>query len=224
VTESQRRTVTYPARYTDRHGEERTTIVNDGESLTIVVRGVRFRGSDFDCFEPLGVSDPAELSSFRFLRGSLGFCTIEADVPLPLVTPARLVDGLLTFELTLGEPLPTNQMDPNRLKLVLVVNERTYASRGTSGWFEGEMLDLQRQLPAGTFMRACINCAFSDYSPYGHGLFGCLACFRGNKVGYRAVAGKDDLFDVWDTMTEYVQEPHLCPEFERREPGTGYRG
>jgi hypothetical protein len=62
------------------------------------------------------------------------------------------------------------------------------------------------------------------YSPYGHGLFGGLACFRGNKAGYRAVTGKDDLFAVWDTMTEFVQETHLCPEFERRVPGTGYRG
>jgi hypothetical protein len=41
---------------------------------------------------------------------------------------------------------------------------------------------------------------------------------------YRAVTGKDGLFDLWDTMTEYVQETHLCPEFERREPGTEYRG
>ena len=223
MTESQRKSAIYPARYTDRHGEEQTTIANDGEGLTLVVRGVRFRGNDFDRFEPQDVPDPAALP-FRFLRGCLGFCTIEADIPLPIVTPAGIVDGLLTFELTLGEPLPTNQMDLERLKLILVVNGQSYSSRGQSGWFEGEMLDLQSKLPSGTFMKACLNCAFSDYSPYGHGLFGCLACFRGNKTGYRAVTGKDDLFEVWDTMTEYVQETHLCPEFERREPGTGYRG
>jgi hypothetical protein len=27
-----------------------------------------------------------------------------------------------------------------------------------------------------------------------------------------------------DTMTEFVQETCLCPEFEKRAPGTGYRG
>ena len=79
-------------------------------------------------------------------------------------------------------------------------------------------------LDGGTLMKACINCAFSDYSPVGHGLFGGLACFRGNKAGYRGVTSKGGLFKIWDTMTEFVQETYLCPEFEKRAPGTGYRG
>lgn len=200
------------------------TILNDGKSLTMVVRGVRFHGSDFDSFEPEDEPNPAQLSSFTFFHGSLCFCVIGADVPVPVMTPSGIVDGLLTFELELGEPLPTGQMDRERLKVCLAFNGQNYSSEGKTGWFEGEMLDLQVKLPPGTFMKACINCAFSDYSPYGHGLFGLLACFRGNKAGYRAVTCKDDLFDVWDTMTEFVQETYLCPEFERRAPGTGYRG
>jgi hypothetical protein len=79
-------------------------------------------------------------------------------------------------------------------------------------------------MPAGTYLKTCINCAFSDYSPSGHGLFGGLACFRDNKTGYRAVRTKRDLFGIWITMTGFVQETFLCPEFERRSPGTGYRG
>src|SRR5436853_613325 len=106
---------TYPARYKDRSGEERTTILNDGETLTMVVRGVRFRGKDFDGFEPQDVPDPAQLSSFTPLHGSLCFCVIEADIPVPVVTPTGAVDGLLTFELELGEPLLTGQMDRERL-------------------------------------------------------------------------------------------------------------
>lgn len=78
----------------------------------------------------------------------------------------------MTFELELGEPLPTGQMDRERLKLRLAVNGQTYHSDGKSSWFEDEMLDLQRKLRPGTFIKTCINCAFSDYSPYGHG---CLA-------------------------------------------------
>ena len=178
---------TYPARYKDRFGVEQTTILNDGEALTMVVRGVRFQGNDFDGFEPQDVSDPAQVSSFTFLHGSLCFCTIEADIPVPVVTPTGIVNGLLTFELELGKPLPTNQMDGERLKLCLTVNEQTFSSDGKTGWFEDEMLDLQRKLPPGTFMKACINCAFSDYSPYGHGLFGNLICFRANKSGYLAL-------------------------------------
>src|SRR4051794_17787611 len=112
-------TVSYPARYKDRSGEERTTILNDGKALTMVVRGVRFRGNDFDGFEPQDVSDPMQLSSFSFLHGGLCNCLIEADIPVPVVTPSGKVNGLLTFELELGGPLPTGQMDRERLKLRL---------------------------------------------------------------------------------------------------------
>jgi hypothetical protein len=217
-------TTTYSARYKDRFGEESTTILNDGETLTMIVRGVRFQGTDFDSFEPQEVSDPAQLSSFTFLHGSLCYCTIQPDIPNPVVTPTDTVNGLLTFDLELGEPLPTGQMDRERLKVCIRFNEQDYCSEGKTGWFEDEMLDLQRKLPPGTFMKACINCAFSDYSPAGHGLFGGLACFRENKAGYKSVRSKANLFAVWDTMTEFVQETYLCPEFERRVPGTGYRG
>ena len=219
----------YSARYTDKFGEESTTILNDGESLTMMVRGVRFRGDDFDGFEPQDVLDPALLSSFTFLHGSLCFCAIIADIPIPVVTPTGIVDSLLTFELTLGEPLPTGQMSQERLKLSLTVNEQTYFSEGKTGWFEGEMLNLQSRLPPGISIKACINCAFSDYSPYGHGLFGNMICFRANKLGYLALPSgenfdKDAYFGVIDTVSEMVQKTHHCPEFERREPGTGYRG
>ena len=216
--------IEYPARYRDRSGEEQTTIVNDGHSLTMFLRGVRFEGNDFDCFEPSGPPGRDALSLFSFLNGSLCSCTIEGDIPILVVTSAGTVNSQLTFELELGEPLPTGQMDKEQLKLRLVVEARTYESTGKTGWFEGEMLDLQSQLPVGTFIKTCINCAFSDYSPYGHGLFGGLACFRENKQGYRAITNKYDLFKIWDTLTEFVQETYLCPDFERRAPGTGYRG
>ena len=94
---------------------------------------------------------------------------------------------------------------------------------------EDEMSDVQRKLPPGTFMKVCINCAFSDYSPYGHGLFGNMICFRANKAGYLVLPSgedfeKDAYFNVMDTVSEMVQEIYLCPEFKRRAPGTGYRG
>jgi hypothetical protein len=44
----------------------------------------------------------------------------------------------------------------------------------------------------------------------------------GNKNAYLAVRGKHDLFRIWSTMTEFVQETYLCPEFLKRRPGAGY--
>lgn len=151
-------TAVYPARYRDRFGEERTTILNDGETLTMVVRGIQLQGNDFDSFEPRDTVDPARLSSVTFLHGSLCSCVIEAEIPVPVVTNSGIVDGLLTFELELGEPLPTGHIDRERLKLQLRADKQTFCSKGETGWFEDEMLDLQSKLPPGTFMKACINC------------------------------------------------------------------
>jgi hypothetical protein len=109
------------------------------------------------------------------------------------------------------------------LRLRLHIKEHEYLSSGKTGWFEDELLDLARQLPAGTYLKACINCAFSDYSPYGHGLFGGLACFRNSKQEYRQVKSKGDLFQIWEKNAGFVQETYLCPEFERR-TRAGYRG
>jgi hypothetical protein len=125
--------------------------------------------------------------------------------------------------LELGEPTAKGGLDKERVVFTLRVGNEEFVSPGSSGWFEDEMLELQKLLPEG-YIRSCIHCAFSDYSPHGHGLFGGLACFRDAKDAYRSVDGKQSLFELWDARTEYVQETHVCEQFERREPGAGYRG
>jgi hypothetical protein len=214
----------YPTKYRDRAGEVVATMTNDGNMLSVVLRGVEFRGGDFDALEPVGGPDPDRLASFTFQHGCLCACEMEVEMPVLVATPRGDLDGRLVARLELGDPAPNGGIDREYLLLRLGFGDRVLASRGWSGWFEDELADLQRQMPEGTYLKACVTCAFSDYSPVGHGLFGGLACFRGNKAGYRAVRSKADLFRVWDTMTGFVQETFLCPEFERRSPGTGYRG
>jgi hypothetical protein len=216
--------VNYDARYTDRFGQEFTSIANDGATLSMVVRGVEFKGTDFDSLEPVAGTEPDRLASFTPQGGSLCSCVIEADIPIPVATPGGVEEGVLTARLELGNPAPNGGLDREHLTLELRVGGWAFRSSGRSGWFEDEMLDVQNQLPPGTHLRACITCAYSDYSPVGHGLFGGLACFRDNKAEYLAVRSKADLFRIWGTMTGFVQETYLCPQFERRQPGTGYRG
>ena len=213
----------YPTIYRDEQGEVITWLHNDGETLRMVVRGVEFVGSDFDGFEPSKQTDPSSLSSFTLHRGELCSYTLECDIPVPVVG-TKADTGILHTRLKIGDPAPKGWIDYEHLEIELRLGEHCFLSSGESGWFEDELLDIQKQLPAGIYLKACINCAFSDYSPYGHGLFGCLACFRDNKDGYCSVQSKSDLFRIWDTMTEYVQETYVCPEFARRKPGTGYRG
>jgi hypothetical protein len=142
-----------------------------------------------------------------------------------VVVGQERITGQLQVYLDLGHPRPGDHgLDRETLHLCFSFGGASFWSKGTSGYFEDELRDIQQALPEGAYLQACISCAFSDYSPYGNGLFGDLACFRGNKAGYRQVHGKYDLLAIEDTMTEFVQETSLCPEFEHRRPGTGYRG
>ena len=213
----------YPTIYRDKIGEETTTIDNDGRELRMVVRGVEFRGGDFDCLEPTEKQDASRLACFTLQKGDLCSCVIECKIPVR-VAGAETTEGTLDVHVELGNPEPKGGIDRLYLQLTLQLGHYCFVSSGWSGWFEDELLDLQKQLPEGVFLKSCINCAFSDYSPLGHGMFGGLACFRDNKEGYRAVRTKGDIFRVWKTMTEYVQETYLCAEFEKRQPKTGYRG
>ena len=212
------------ARYRDKNGDVATQISNDGKILSVVVRDVEFCGSDFDSLEPIDGTDATRLSSFTLQHGCLCSCTIDADMPLGVVVDEDTNNGLLSIHLELGEPQSNGRLGREIVRLELKLGKTVYCSRGNSGWFEDELLDIQRQLPKGTYLKSCVSCAFSDSSPYGHGLFGGLACFRENKAEYLSVKNKRDLFRVWDTMTEFVQETYLCREFQRRVPGTGYRG
>jgi hypothetical protein len=214
----------YQGIYTDRFGGEPIIIHNDGRVLRTIIRGVRFWGYDFDGLSPEEDTPPEKLASFTLQRGDLCSCVIECDIPVPVVIGEGITEGRLRVRLDLGEPADNGGIDRETLNLSLTVGGNTSNGSGRSGWFEDELLELQAALPEGTYMKACINCAFSDYSPYGHGLFGNLACFRDNKEEYLRVKTKGDIFRVWDTLTEYVQETYLCPEFRKRRPGTGYRG
>ena len=215
---------TYPATYRDRHGEVYTSIRDDGKLLSMEVRGITFAGSDFDDLEPPEDVELSGQSQFTLQLNSLCSCVIEFQMPIPVVCDDGIVDATLYVRIELGDPKPNGGIDKQSVELELRFDDNSLKSHGRSGWFEDELLDIQKQFPQGTFMKACINCAFSDYNPAGSGMFGCMACFRDNKEEYLSVKSKQDIFRIWDTLTEYVQETYVCPEFERRLPGTGYRG
>jgi hypothetical protein len=214
----------YSAIYRDKNGEEITTMHNDGKLLNMVVRGVTFSGDDFDFLQPTLALDNPELSSFTLCAGYLCNCEIECDMPMPVVRGDRTIPGNLHVHLKLGAPRPNGTVDNETLQLHLDFEGQSYLSCGRHGYFEDELLEIQRLVPESIYLKCCFNCAYSDYSPAGSGLFGDMLCFRDNKQVYLQIQSKTDLFHIWDTMSGLVQETYLCPEFERRIPGTGYRG
>jgi len=99
-----------------------------------------------------------------------------------------------------------------------------FVSAGTSDLFETERLDRQRPLPEAFCLRACIDCLYSDYSPYGQASLGSMLCFRNFKDEYLRVASKNEFWALHGRHERPVQETCLCGQFARRVPGTGYRG
>lgn len=51
-----------------------------------------------------------------------------------------------------------------------------------------------------------------------------MACFRNSEQAYLSLKGKAAYFNLQKEIAEFVQETYLCPEFEKRIAGTGYRG
>ena len=213
----------YPTRYSDARGTEASNLRNDGARLSVRLRAVTFCGPDFDSLEADSDSAPEALTNFEFQLGALCNCTIECKIPIPIVSGGKTTLCGLEMRLELGAPVANGGLDRGVLTLSIHVEGRVFRSAGNSGWFEDELESLQSLLPSGAYLKACISCAHSDYSPYGQGLFGGMACFRNLKEEYSHVKDKFDLFKILD-MAEVVQETYLCPEFEKRLPNTGYRG
>jgi len=215
---------TYRATFEDARGQEVAEIHNDGTELSISLRGVDFVGGDFDGLSP--VSDQLERarSLFTLQHDAVCACKIDWSMPLEVENANQRSSASLWASLVLGDPLPNGGLSHETLILELRTPFATMRSSGKSGWFEDELLELSAKLGDGGRIRSCITCAYSDYSPYGHGLFGNLACFRDIKTEYAQVKSKAGIFEVWNRMTEYVQETYLCEQFAQRVPGTGYRG
>ena len=213
--------VRYQGTYSDARGQEVIAFLNDGKTLRTTIRGVEFSGPDFDGMSP--VNGSIDLIGFTLNHGELCACLLAFDVPVPVIVQGSEVLGVLCVQLELGAPAPNGGIDRERLVIVLEYDEHRVASSGSSGgFFRDELADIERQLPESVYIKACINCLFSGYSPGGHGLYGGMMCFRNIKSEYLQVKSKRDFFSVVGRQDRFVQETYLCSEFSRRVPGMGY--
>lgn len=212
---------TYPALYRDRFGEVATTVQNNGKELRMKLRGVEFTGRHLNDWEPDDQADMTLLQQFPLHSTfrELSDYTLIWEMPVPVIVQTERLQGMLHVHLVQGAPRPRGE----EVHLRLVIAGSSFSSHPTDD-FECALLDLATQLPEGISIQTCFFCAFSDYSPSGKDMFGDLACFRDNKQQYLAVRSKWDLFAIWRTQTEGVQETYHCREFAKRKPGTGYRG
>jgi hypothetical protein len=231
----------YPTTYRAKSGEETTVIQNDGKTLRMSLRGVEFSGRSFHWFEPSEEYDESELESFTLFRGELCSYSLDCDIPVLVVDGTRAVQAVLCVHADYGEPVEglagtyvrskdgtvtkdSRQIDREVLQLTLAFDGESFTSGGKHLYhsFDEQLSEIKALFPKDVYLKTCWNCAFADYHPAGSGAFGRLACFRSLKDEYAQVRSKRDLFAVWDKRAEDVQEVHLCEEFEKRQPGTGW--
>lgn len=215
----------YHATFEDDRGRDEIEIENSGSELTTTLRGISLRGTDFDGLglPATGVAPIPPFAVDRFRTLSSGTLTVNLSIGVEVGGNPQLADLQAVFVLPqphdhpiLGWTLP--------LSLRLADGRGPFRTSGRGGDFESSLGDIARSLPSDVRLLSCYSCGLSDYSPTGQGLFGGLACFRLTKSAYRRVSSKWDMFKLWDSMAGFVQETHLCPEWEPRPPGRGYRG
>lgn len=182
-----------------------------------VVRGIAVWAFDFDGLAP-DDEDPShqELLSLS-AAGELDRCVLSGDLPciVQVAGERRLATVRFTLDLRLREPTSA----PRNLRLEADIDGTTY--QAVDDWFEGGMKRLEAEFPSHIRLLSCVTCLYSDYSPDGRGLIS-ISCHREAKEQYLAVRSKLDYRAV--PVTEEVPETYHCSDYQRRIPGTGYRG
>jgi hypothetical protein len=223
--------------YRDLAGTEALTLSTDGRLLRARIRGHELTGESFTGLFPDPEVPPDDGTFTLTPAGALCGCVLEWDIPMPVYDDGTVHRAALRCLLSLGRPAPgapDGDLERLHLGLALHFDGALYTSGHAESGFAGALAEIQRQLPPGSYLKSCLSCAFSDYSPAagtdtgpGNGLFGGLTCFRDAKDAYRGAADKDAVLGLWDRSSGPVQETHRCPDFERRPaegPGTGHRG
>ncbi len=208
--------------YKDHLGEISGTMSNDGKEVRVILEGWEFSGREFDDLEPKKTETLP--SRFKLHYNSLCHCEFEFKMPVLVNHKNELIQSELSVVVKLGKPDDRGGLDKEEYKMTLGYQGKQFDSSGYSGWFEEELLEIQKKLAEDVFIQSCINCQYSDYSPFGHGAFGAMMCFRNLKSEYDEVRTKKDFLGIHDRHEKFVQETSLCNEFERRVPGSGYRG
>jgi Family of unknown function (DUF6304) len=190
-----------------------------GYEFHTVIRGTQFWGYDFDGLEPVD-RDAAKTAGFSLSPGGdLEDCSLTGELPCSVSQAGRIVPSVVSFRLDLYPRRGADVYNPKNLQLTTTIGGERFEV--TDDWFEDGLLRLDKALPSEVRLVCCVTCLFSDYSPGGHGLMG-MRCHRDAKQQYLAVESKHDYWSV--PVTEEVMETYLCPQYQRRIPGTGYRG
>lgn len=194
---------TYAGRYIDWAGAAVARIDNDGDMLTLTVRGRRFSGPDFDMLSPEGEGDRGD---FHIEQEVLTDFRLDYAMPLPVACAGATADRQLFVRIHIGGRGEAGAC----VQISLSEGDDSVSSFGD---FASAFADLAVRSGAGVIPKACIACAHAGYNPAGHGLYGALMCFRGLKAERRAARESGDLTPLLGRQDRFVQETWLCGDW-----------
>jgi len=209
-----------PTTYIDNSGSVETTIINDGQTLKLVVDNTKFTSRFFDDFEIENADNkPARFSLNHFKQ--LTSCRLLCRLPFMLLKNDADFETTLTINLELSTPTE-NDYNTNATFSLTIEGKQIITNAVQD--FESGLVQLEKQLPLNYKLKCCHSCAFADYGVYGQGLFGTMLCFKNIKEQYLKVSSKDSYMEIMRKAAGGAQETFLCSEFLTRKKGSGYRG
>lgn len=225
------------------------------DPLSFTLDGIEFKGTSLGDFELANESQYEEAKSKFNILKSGGFTLAGREIPysyrlqrysldvdMPVIVVRKSNGSELEAMLHISFVFVDPDMDKVRCRTYcddervypdnavvnefsLSVEEEKFTSAQKTLCFEDAMIDISRQMAENYFLKCCVTCQYSDYSPYGSDDYGTMLCFRNYKEDYLKVNSKDDFFEyAGDKDFESRQETYLCGEYEPRRKCSGYRG
>lgn len=227
--------VQYKGIYKDRFGEEPVVITNDFETLSFVINGVCFCGTEFSDFaidneEAYSVEQlkrftffPVPVYNTDIIQKTLCDCQFEVYVPQLMIhkPDGKEFSTELKIEYLLGKERPIRRgLEFEEVTLSLLIDDVCYT--GTGSFFEIAFDAMYSRFEDQYQFKNCYGCMFGDYSIYGQSSFGTMRCFVFCKEAYLKATDKIEYAEIPEYAV--VQEIYCCEKYEVRSKGVGYRG
>jgi hypothetical protein len=207
-----------PTTYKDEYGSVETEIINDYQTLTVIIEGTKFVSKYFNDFSPVDIENIQPRFRLNDLN-ELTNCSLLCKIPTTATRQQIDISATLIVEIHLD----ASKKEYNTYCDFSLVLEDKLIEIGQTKHFETAFKILKDKLPCDTYLKCCYNCLYADYSFFGSAIFGTMFCFKSIKEKYLAIRTKDEYMSIFDLYDRQVHEIYLSESFDLRINGTGYR-
>jgi len=216
------------ARFITRHSAIYRDASHDIEGISLYLRGDQvclkiddvweWRGDDFQVLSlppstPVHAIVAEDCQLFETHHSYLTNFSLSFDLPLKLQNVQTQESRSAHLKVNLE--VDHRHVDPQQYQLTLLLSPQIQYKSAIMDSMHNCLQNLVHQLPEHIEIKSCWSCCYSTFTPLGTSFFGGLGCFKGNeKMKNRTdVRG---IFQGWAKRDRYVQENHLCSQWEAR--------